>query len=123
MVATDHVPSARNSAVQKLLRLYHLNEEEVNHVDRMINKYGNLFRLPDEPLGYIDVTAHKIVTTDDRPVNTIQIPPIHKDEIHKQEKELLDNGIIKDLDSPYNLPCGSFQKNRIRKEIKDSEWS
>jgi hypothetical protein len=88
------------------LRLDHLNEEEVNHVDRILNKYGDLFRLPDESLGPTDVTAHKIVTTDDRPVNTkkYRFLPIHKDEINKQMKELLDNDIIKVLDSPHNSP-------------------
>jgi hypothetical protein len=68
MVATDHVPSV----VHEFLRLDHLNEEEVYHVDRIINKYGDLFRLPDEPLGSTDITARKIVTIDDRPVNMKQ---------------------------------------------------
>jgi len=86
--------------------LDHLNEEKVNDVDRIINKYGDLFRLPDQSLGHTDVTAHKIVTTDNRLVNTKQyrFPPIHKDEINKQVKELLDNDIIKASNSPYNSP-------------------
>jgi hypothetical protein len=77
VVTTDHVPSARNSAVHELLRLDHLDKKEVNHVDKIINKYGDSLRLPDKPLGRTDITAHTIVTTDDRPVNTkqIQIPP------------------------------------------------
>jgi len=62
MVAMDHISSARNKAVHEFLRLDHLNEEEVNHVDRIIDKYGDLFRIPDDPLGHTDVTAHKIAT-------------------------------------------------------------
>jgi hypothetical protein len=68
VVATDHIQSARSSAVHELLRLDHLNEEEVNQVDRIINKYDDWFRLPDDLLGYTDVIAHKIVPTNDRPI-------------------------------------------------------
>jgi len=50
----------------------HLNEEEIAHVDRIINKYSDLFQLPDEPLGHTDITAYKITITDNRPINTKQ---------------------------------------------------
>jgi len=55
----------------KLLHLDHLNKEEAIHVDEIINKYSDLFRLPDQPLGHTDVTAHcKIVKiTNDRLIN------------------------------------------------------
>jgi hypothetical protein len=111
VVATDHVPSERNSTVHELLRLYHFKEQEVNHIDRIINKYGDLFGLPDEPLGHTDVTAHKIVTADNRAVNTKQyrFPPIHKNEINKQVKELLNNDII----NVSNSPVWVVPKNRI----------
>jgi len=41
--------------------------------------------LLNEPLDYTDVTAHKIVTTDDRLINTKQYRflPFHKEEINK----------------------------------------
>jgi len=62
--------------------------------------------LLDELLGYTDVTAHKIVTTDDKPINTKQyrFSLFHKDEINKQVKDLMMNNVIKPLNSPYNSP-------------------
>jgi len=53
-----------------------LNKEETIHVDSIISKYTDLFQLPDKPLGYTDITTHKIVTTDDRSINTKQISPL-----------------------------------------------
>jgi len=103
-IAIDRTPNTRSDAIKDLLRLDHLNREEADHVDRIIGKYSDLFRLPDEPLGHPDVTAYRISTVDERPVSTKQyrFPPIHKDEINKQVKDLLENDIIKASDSPYN---------------------
>jgi len=103
VIAIGHI---RSHAVRELLRLDHLNKEEANHVNKIIDNHNDLFQLPDEPLGHTDVTAHKITRTDDRPINTKQyrFPPIHKDEINKQVKDLLENNIIQPSDSPYNSP-------------------
>jgi hypothetical protein len=35
-----------------LLRLDHLNKEEVNNVNEIIDNHNDLFQLPDEPLGH-----------------------------------------------------------------------
>jgi len=55
-----------------------------------------LFQLPDGPLGHINITAHKIIIIDDRPINIKQyrFPPFYKDEINKQVKELMMNDVI-----------------------------
>jgi len=89
-------------------------------VDRIIGKYSDLFRLPDEPLGHTDVTVHRITTVDYRPVSTKQyrFPPIHKDEINKQIKDLLENDIIKASDSPYNSPVWVVPKKSDSKGNK-----
>jgi len=88
-------------------------------VDRIINKYSDLFRLPDEPLDHTDITAHKIVTTDDRPISTKQYRflPFHKDEINKQVEDLMKNEVtkrgrtlIKPSNSPYNSPIWVVSK-------------
>lgn len=96
----------RATSVQELLRLEHLNEEESAHVVTLIQKHNDLFRLPDDTLGYTNKISHKIQTTDDLPIHTKQyrFPPIHKDEITKQVRELLDNDVIKPSESPYNSP-------------------
>jgi len=41
--------STRSQSLQEFLRLDHLNNEEAIHMDRIINKYSDLFRLPKEP--------------------------------------------------------------------------
>jgi len=89
-------------------------------MDRIIDKYSDLFRLTDEPLGHTDVTAHRIATIDDRPVSTKQyrFPPIHKDEINRQVKDLLENDVIKASDSLYNSPVWVVPKKSDSKGNK-----
>jgi len=96
----------RLKRVQNSLRLEHLNREEAEHVTELINKYSDLFQLPDEELSCTNAIEHKINTTDERPINTKQyrFPPVHKDEIDKQVNDLLNNDIIKTSESPYNSP-------------------
>jgi len=96
----------RLKRVQNLLRLEHLNREETEHVTKLIDRYSDLFQLPDEELSCTNAIKHRIITTDERSVNTKQyrFPPIHKNEIDKQVSNLLNNDIIKTSDSPYNSP-------------------
>lgn len=94
------------------LRLNHLNAEEQDHVKGLINKTSDLFRLPGEPLKYTHIVAHKIATTDDKPINTKQyrFPPVHKDEINKQVADLIKNDIVSPSESPYNSPLWTVPK-------------
>jgi len=80
VIVTDNIQSTRSHSLWELLRLDHLNKDEAIHVDRIINKYSDLFRLLDKPLSHTDVTAHKIVITDDRSINSKQhrFSPFHK---------------------------------------------
>jgi len=105
--ATVHTKgNERVQIIRELLRLDHLNKEESEHIDMLIQKHSDLFRLPDDKLTCTTEMSHKITTTDNLPINTKQyrFPPIHKEEINKQVKELLDNKIIRSSDSPYNSP-------------------
>jgi len=106
-ISTKNAPKQERACrIKSLLRLNHLNDEEELHVNKLIEEYNDLFQLPDDALGYTNAMQHKINTTDPRPVHTKQYryPPIHKEEINKQTKSLLDNGIICPSDSPYNSP-------------------
>jgi len=87
--------------------LDHLKKEETIYAVRIINKYSDLFRLPEELLGHIDVNAHKILTTDDRSINTKQYrcPPFHKDKVNKQMKDLMMKR-NQSSNSPYNSHGG-----------------
>jgi len=91
VMATDNIQNTRSRSLRELLRLDHFNKEEVIYVDRIINKYSDMCWLPDEPLNHTDVTAHKIVTIDDRPINTKQYRfSSFKDEINKQDERFND---------------------------------
>jgi len=106
-VLTKNVPKQERACrVKSLLRLDHLNDEEESHVDKLLKEYSDLFQLSGDALGYTNAMQHKISTTDSRPVHTKQYryPPIHKEEINKQTKSLLDNDVICPSDSPYNSP-------------------
>jgi hypothetical protein len=98
--------NTRLSQLKSSLRLEHLNREEREHVERLINYHADLFRLPNESLTFTNKIAHRISTTDEYSIHTKQyrFPPIHKDEINKQIKELIDNKVITSSTSPYNSP-------------------
>jgi Fe2+ transport system protein B len=78
-------PNSRFTKLKNLLRLDHLNLEEQNHVQELIQKYENLFKLPEESLTITNKMTHKINTIDKQPVNVKQyrFPPIHKEEINR----------------------------------------
>jgi len=104
--AISNSRGSRGDKVNDLLRLDHLNHEEAHHVQNLIAKYSDIFHLPGDKLGYTNAMKHNITTVDEQPVNTKQyrFPPIHKDEIDKQVKQLLENDVIKHSTSPYNSP-------------------
>ncbi|XP_032689886.1 uncharacterized protein LOC116853116 [Odontomachus brunneus] len=92
--------------LKTFLRLEHLNNLEADHVGKILRNHSDIFRLPNERLGFTNATRHKITTTNEIPINTKQyrFPPIHKEEINKQVQDLLDNGVIEPSNSPYNSP-------------------
>jgi len=75
----------------------------------------DFFRLLNEPLSYINITAHKIVITCDGHINTKQyrFPNFpHKNEINKQVEVFMKNDIIKPSNSPYNSSIWVVSKKR-----------
>lgn len=110
----------RDSQIQKLLRLEHLNKEESEHTIKLISKHSDLFQLPDEELSQTNVIEHRIITADEQPINTKQyrFPPIHKEEINNQVKNMLQNNIIKESKSPYNSPLWIVPKKADSKGNK-----
>jgi len=106
-IETTLVPKQTQVAkIKTLLRLDHLNDEESQHVERIIQKHGDLFQLPTDTLGFTTLINHKIETTDNQPIHTKQYryPPAHKEEINKQIETLLNNDVICPSTSPYNSP-------------------
>jgi len=68
-MTTKEIHNNRVKIIQNSLRLDHLNTEEARHVNEIIDNYNDLFRLPEDPLRFTNVTAHKIITIDNKPIN------------------------------------------------------
>ena len=68
----------------------HLNQDEYEHVERLIINSADRFRIPGEPLEATNVLEHSIPTRVDSPIFSRQyrFPPVHKEEITKQADEL-----------------------------------
>ncbi|CAK9832809.1 Retrovirus-related Pol polyprotein from transposon 297 [Anthophora retusa] len=89
-----------------IISIDHLNPEEYEHVKCLIAEHSDIFHIPGEYLGKTSAVTHKIPTTDQRPIHVKQYryPPIHKEEIDRQMKELLESDIVSPSTSPYNSP-------------------
>ncbi|CAK9834632.1 Retrovirus-related Pol polyprotein from transposon 17.6 [Anthophora retusa] len=96
----------RPERVKQLLRLEHLNAEELSAITSLIDKNHDLFYLPGDRLGKTDAVEHRIPTINQEHIHVKQYryPPIHREEVTKQITELLENDIIKPSNSPYNSP-------------------
>lgn len=89
-----------------MLRLEHLNLIEKENIISLVKNYQDRFYLPNEYLGRTSVISHKIITSDNTPINTKQyrFPPMLRQEIHDQVNQLLKKEIVQTSTSPYNSP-------------------
>ena len=96
----------RVECIKKLLRLDHLNQDEYEHIEKLIKNNAHRFQIPREPLEAINVLQHSNPNVDDYPIFSRQyrFPPVNKEEITRQVQELLKNKIIKPSQSPCNTP-------------------
>ena len=103
---TSSIIDSRVKELESCLKLAELNEEGRDSLLTSIKKYSFQFKLKNDKLGGTDLVQHRIITTDEQPINKkmYRPPQVHKDEIQKQVKELLDNDGIKVSVSPYNSP-------------------
>ncbi|XP_046141954.1 uncharacterized protein LOC123987841 [Osmia bicornis bicornis] len=88
------------------LRLEHLNKEEKSSIKNLISNNADRFYLNEDELGATNKIFHRIITTDEAPVNIKQYryPQALKEEVNKQVNELLEKDIIEHSSSPYNSP-------------------
>ena len=96
----------RIECIKKLLCLDHLNQDQYEHVERLIINSADRLQIRGEPLEASNVLQDSIRTKDDSPVFSrhYRFPPVHKEETIKEVDELLKNKIIKPSQSPYNTP-------------------
>lgn len=86
---------------------------ENNEMKKIVQKHRNLFSGTDEKITYTTIVA-EIRANSDTPVYSKSYPyPINlKQEVGKQIKKLLEDGIIRQSRSPYNSPLSGLFPNR-----------
>lgn len=93
--------------VNKLeIRTDHLSHSQGEKLRELCEKHPNLFMEPDEKLTYTTTIKAEIRTSTDDPIYSryYPYPMAMKNEVEKQIKELLEQGIIRQSESPYNSP-------------------
>lgn len=98
--------SDRILQIKSLLRLDHSSPEEKESIQMHLEEYQDRYYLPGEKSITTNVLQHRIITTDEVPINFRQYryPPKLKEEINRQVNDLLDGGIIQPSKSPFNSP-------------------
>lgn len=96
----------RIRALKENVRLEHVPPEMAEQVWDIVSSYPDVFALPGDPLPGTKTVKHRIITSDDVPINVKQYryPPAHKEEIDRQVTDMLDKNLIEPSDSPYNSP-------------------
>ncbi|KAM0726180.1 Retrovirus-related Pol polyprotein from transposon 412 [Formica fusca] len=101
----DDIP--RTEKVTRALRIDHLNKEELKAIKEICENYSDIFHIEGELLTCTNTIAHKIATqADSLPVNVrpYRLPKKHKEEVNRQVREMLKNGIIRSSTSQWNAP-------------------
>lgn len=116
----DGTPLSREELLRQNLRLDHLDAETKEIIWKIQADFIDVFSLPGDPLPATNITTHKIVTTDNVPVQVKQYrhPPGHQDIIAEQTSEMLKNNIIEESSSPYNSPLWVVPKKSDASGLK-----
>lgn len=102
-----HIKERLFEAVNTIIpRTEHLTKEQKIELNKLVQKYPHLFAQPNSKLTYTTNVKAEIRTSSDTPVYSkfYQYPMSLKDEVQRQIKELLNDGIIRPSRSPYNSP-------------------
>lgn len=88
------------------LKIDNLNDEEITRLIDLISEFKSIFYVEGDKLTVVGKYQHRIPTINDIPVysRTYRFPEIHKVEVERQIKEMLDSGIVTRSSSPYNAP-------------------
>ena len=105
--------ASRGERIMGKLRTGHLNDEEKKSLFDLCFDYQDVFYLPGDGLSATNAVRHSIpLEPGATPVNTrpYRLPESQKEEIDRQVKQLLEEGIIKKSDSPWNSPLLVVEK-------------
>lgn len=96
------------------LRLDHLNTEEKTKLLQIIDEYQSTFFVEGDTLSNTSEIKHLIYTKDEFPVyqKSYRYPHCHKDEVSSQMRKMLNEGIIRHSNSPWNSPIWVVPKKK-----------
>jgi len=103
----DDPGQSRGQRVIAKLRTDHLNSEEKKSLHELCFAYQDVFFLPGDKLSCKNAARHTIQLEPGlTPINTrpYRLPESQKEEVDRQVKQLLQDGIIAKSDSPWNSP-------------------
>ena len=87
-------------------------ESQQERLQQVIGRYQSTFSEDEDDLGFCDLVKHKIVTKDDKPIPVPhrRVPPHQWPEVQDYIQKSLDQGIIRELSSPYASPIVLVRK-------------
>ena len=96
------------------LKTEHLNTEEKRQLTNLLREFSSRFHIPERKLTFTNAIKHRINTKDEIPVYTksYRYPFCHKEEVQKQIKTMLNDGIIRHSDSPWSSPVWVVPKKK-----------
>ena len=114
-VVSDAVVLAGKERVNKLgelLRLKHLSPNQLRDIESLLMKYADRFYLTGDIMPATNVIEHEIPATTNVPIRIKQFrhPPVLKEEINRQVKEMLEKGIVEPSTSAYSAPVFCVDK-------------
>ena len=104
----NHLETVPNSEeeIYKQTNSASLDREEKQLLKNLLKQNKDLFYLEGDNLTFTHEVKHEIKTKDQNPIfcKIYRYPQIHEKEIEKQMNEMLNQGIIRESNSPYNSP-------------------
>lgn len=100
-------PLTKLDKIQEHLRVQHLSPAQQIVITRVCNEYRDIFYLPGDKLTAKDTIQHEIPLLHNTPpvhVKPYRIPQAQKEEVDRQVKKMLEEGIVRPSSSPYNAP-------------------
>lgn len=91
---------------RNIIRTSHIENNFRIPIEKILLHYIDVFNLDTDTLPCTNLTKHIITLKENKIINTksYRPPEVHKLEIEKQTKEMLNKNIIEESDSPYNSP-------------------
>lgn len=91
---------------KNLFQLDHLNTEEKQKITKLLNKFQDIQYHEGDKLTFINQERHTINTTHNMTIhsNPYSYPKIYEKEVENQIQDMLNQGIIRESNSPYCSP-------------------